>query len=296
MVDDAIPPDDVLDVLDAAVQLLDDEAGAFPAVAERARLLRERRAAGWTYTEIMTSGGGLSVIEGRAAAAAAHSATASRLRRAAALALRNEGLSTDRIAQLLQVSRQRISALLRSSGRWQAPTDDRPGRRHARELALTDQEYGLIAESIPHLVFVAAPDGSVCSINTRWSQYTGIKRETTHGWNWSMFLHPDDVEDALSNWRHAILTETAYSVECRVRAANGQFTWHTVRALPITAMAAGSSAGSAPRRPSTIADISPGIPALRTRTSPKPSARPSRARAPSRSPLPSPTSSSGSRG
>ena len=233
MVDDAIPPDDVLDVLDAAVQLLDDEAGAFPAVAERARLLRERRAAGWTYTEIMTSGGGLSVIEGRAAAAAAHSATASRLRRAAALALRNEGLSTDRIAQLLQVSRQRISALLRSSGRWQAPTDDRPGRRHARELALTDQEYGLIAESIPHLVFVAAPDGSVCSINTRWSQYTGIKRETTHGWNWSMFLHPDDVEDALSNWRHAILTETAYSVECRVRAANGQFTWHAVRALPI---------------------------------------------------------------
>lgn len=63
-----------------------------------------------------------------------------------------------------------------------------------RALAITDADFELIAESIPHIVWVAAPDGAVEYFNHRGTQYTGLPYGAADGWEWLALIHPDDVQ------------------------------------------------------------------------------------------------------
>ena len=96
-----------------------------------------------------------------------------------------------------------------------------------------DPDFELIAESIPHIAFIAAADGSTEYFNQRGTQYTGLPREANAGWAWTSMLHADDVERVVEAWRDAIACEAPYSVEYRLRDAAGEFRWHLVSAMPV---------------------------------------------------------------
>lgn len=105
--------DEVLDAMDALLDAVNRATVELGEVAGRADSVHGDRARGATYGQILTHSGPLvpaQVTETLAALAAA----GSRLRRAEARALYAEGLSMDNIARLFRVSRQRISALLRT--------------------------------------------------------------------------------------------------------------------------------------------------------------------------------------
>jgi PAS domain S-box-containing protein len=95
-----------------------------------------------------------------------------------------------------------------------------------------EQPY-LITESIPHLVWVAGPDGATQYINRRWQQYTGLSPGEAMGWDWQSAIHPDDVPQALELWRRALRTGETYAAEFRLRGADGVYRWHIDRALPL---------------------------------------------------------------
>jgi PAS domain S-box-containing protein len=90
-----------------------------------------------------------------------------------------------------------------------------------------------IADSIPHIVWLAGPDGSTQYFNRRGSEYTGVGREANYDWRWTSAVHPDDAERAQSSWAHAVKTHVRYAGEHRVRRADGAFRWHEFRALPV---------------------------------------------------------------
>ncbi|MDT7784154.1 MAG: hypothetical protein QOF58_2573, partial [Pseudonocardiales bacterium] len=75
----------------------------------------------------------------------------------------------------------------------------------------------LIAESIPHIVWTASPDGATTYFNRQGTDYTGWPRETNYEWNWVTLVHPEDAERAAQAWLHATLTGTDYSLEYRIR-------------------------------------------------------------------------------
>jgi PAS domain S-box-containing protein len=95
-----------------------------------------------------------------------------------------------------------------------------------------DQAY-LIAECIPHLVWVADPGGATQYVNRRWQQYTGLSPGKAMGWDWQSAIHSDDLPHALEQWRRAVRTGEPYSVEFRLRGADGVYRWHIDRALPL---------------------------------------------------------------
>src|ERR1700742_1233451 len=79
-----------------------------------------------------------------------------------------------------------------------------------------DQRYAeMIAESIPHIVWTASPDGATTYFNRQGTDYTGCPRETNYAWNWVTLVHPDDAERAAAAWRHAITTGTDFVEEYR---------------------------------------------------------------------------------
>ena len=99
--------------------------------------------------------------------------------------------------------------------------------------AVLDRQYAeMIAESIPHIVWTASPDGATTYFNRQGTDYTGCPRETNYEWNWVTLVHPEDVERAAQAWQHATMTGTDYLLEYRIRRFDGVFKWHAFRAIP----------------------------------------------------------------
>ena len=93
----------------------------------------------------------------------------------------------------------------------------------------------LVAESIPHIVWLSHPSGSTDYFNTRGTDYTGLPREANYGWRWLELVHLDDAERASLAWGHTTRTMTPFELTYRIRRSDGQFRWHAFRALPIRA-------------------------------------------------------------
>ena len=91
----------------------------------------------------------------------------------------------------------------------------------------------MIAESIPHIVWTASPDGATTYFNRQGTDYTGCPRETNYDWNWVTLVHPEDAERAAQAWQHATMTGTDFLLEYRIRRFDGVFRWHACRAIPL---------------------------------------------------------------
>jgi PAS domain S-box-containing protein len=98
---------------------------------------------------------------------------------------------------------------------------------------LSQEQAYLIAETIPHLVWVSGPDGATQYINRRWQAYTGVSVEQAMGWQWQHAIHPDDMPRTLALWRESLRTGQPYEAEFRLRRADGKYRWHIDRALPL---------------------------------------------------------------
>ena len=90
-----------------------------------------------------------------------------------------------------------------------------------------------LADTMPHLVWIARPDGYHEFYNKRWYDYVGKSFEQTKGAGWATVLHPDDVERSESRWKQAIETGEPYEIEYRFRSHDGDYRWFLGRALPL---------------------------------------------------------------
>jgi DNA-binding CsgD family transcriptional regulator len=106
--------DPVLDALDGLVRALRDNQSRIEATIARAERIREQRDEGLSYREIESGVDRPLIVELTRDNLAALVEAGSRLRRAEARALHAEGMTMEQIAELFGVTRQRVSALLRS--------------------------------------------------------------------------------------------------------------------------------------------------------------------------------------
>ena len=90
-----------------------------------------------------------------------------------------------------------------------------------------------VLDSIPHIVWVAAPDGSTTYVNDFCVDYTGRPREANYRWGWTGLIHPDDAEQAEHQWRAAVEAGTEFLTEYRIHRHDGIFRWHGLRARPL---------------------------------------------------------------
>ncbi|HEX2786121.1 MAG TPA: PAS domain-containing protein, partial [Ilumatobacteraceae bacterium] len=103
----------------------------------------------------------------------------------------------------------------------------------AASVTASEAGFRLIAESIPHIVWTAAPDGSTEYFNRQATTYAGSRVKTTYGWDWLALVHPDDADQASSTWKLAVRTHTPYHLDLRIRRSDGKYRWHAFHCLPI---------------------------------------------------------------
>jgi PAS domain S-box-containing protein len=100
-------------------------------------------------------------------------------------------------------------------------------------LRTSEAEFRLLAEAMPQIVWITRPDGGNIYFNQQWMDYTGLSIEESLGDGWNKPFHPDDQQRAWDAWQQATATVGVYSLECRLRRADGVYCWWLIRGAPV---------------------------------------------------------------
>jgi len=102
-----------------------------------------------------------------------------------------------------------------------------------RALRESEAKFRTFAQSMPHQVWTATPDGHADWFNETACAYTGKRLEQMAGIGWTRLVHPDDLADVTRRWAGAVARGTDFEAEFRMRGRDGGYRWHLSRAVPV---------------------------------------------------------------
>lgn len=106
-------------------------------------------------------------------------------------------------------------------------------RRVQQALRDSEAQFRTLAESIPHLAWMANADGHIFWYNQRWYEYTGTDLAQMEGWGWKSVHDPRLLDGVVARWRHSLDTGEPFELEFPLRRHDGVFRWHLTRATPV---------------------------------------------------------------
>lgn len=109
---------------------------------------------------------------------------------------------------------------------------DHPLQQAAQEQA-SETNLRLLADHLPQMVWSAHANGEFDFCNKRWLEFTGLPQEEFQQNGWRSVLHPEDLEQCLTEWAAAVSTGSPYCGERRFRSADGSYRWFLGKASPI---------------------------------------------------------------
>lgn len=97
-----------------------------------------------------------------------------------------------------------------------------------------ENEFGLLVDALPGLVWTALPDGNIDFLNQRWCEYTGLCLDDSIGSGWEAAIHPEDLPELLECRRFTIDSGEPREIEARLRRFDGEYRWFFFRSSPLT--------------------------------------------------------------
>ncbi len=107
--------------------------------------------------------------------------------------------------------------------------------RAERALRQSEAEFRTLAETMPQIVWATRADGGNIYFNQHWMDYTGMTLEESLGDGWNKPFHPEDRQRAWNAWQAAVAGASDYSLECRLRRADGVYRWWWIMGAPFRA-------------------------------------------------------------
>jgi PAS domain S-box-containing protein len=101
------------------------------------------------------------------------------------------------------------------------------------EAETREQQFRILANSIPQLAWMADNEGYIFWYNDRWYDYTGTTLEEMQGWGWQKVHHPDEVDRVVERIKVAFATGQPWEDTFPLRSKSGEYRWFLSRALPI---------------------------------------------------------------
>lgn len=113
------------------------------------------------------------------------------------------------------------------------PDADAQEQSARAEAQMCEQQFRLLANSIPQLAWMADHHGYIFWYNDRWYEYTGATLEEMAGWGWQKFHQPDEVERVIARIKFAFATGEPWEDTFPLRSRAGTYRWFLSLALPI---------------------------------------------------------------
>lgn len=106
--------------------------------------------------------------------------------------------------------------------------------RAQQEVVISERSFRLLADAVPQIIWITDNVGRNLFFNRQWHEYTGVPYDpaATAATVTSQFVHPDDAESTMLRFGEAQRLGTTFSVEHRIRRADGVYRWYLVRAEP----------------------------------------------------------------
>ena len=93
-------------------------------------------------------------------------------------------------------------------------------------IEASEKRFRTLAESIPNMIWAAAPDGQKNFFNKYFLDYTGLSFEELQDNGVSKIIFPGDLKKDLKLWNHALKTGEDFNMEKRIRRHDGTYRWH----------------------------------------------------------------------
>jgi PAS domain S-box-containing protein len=102
-----------------------------------------------------------------------------------------------------------------------------------RQLKEAEKRFQIVAEIVPAMMWTANDSGSFEWVNRRWCEYTGQTEQDAMGMGWLQAYYPDDIRKLPREWPQWSAAGERFSMETRIRGADGTYRWFLVRAEPL---------------------------------------------------------------
>jgi PAS domain S-box-containing protein len=118
--------------------------------------------------------------------------------------------------------------------RWCSLITDIDDQKRAEEaLRESEHEARLTLDTIPGLVAVLSPTGSVEKVGRQALEYFGRTLEELAAWGTSDTIHPEDLPGVIDAFTRALATGHPYEFSARFRRADGVYRWFQDRGCPL---------------------------------------------------------------
>ncbi|QJX46337.1 PAS domain-containing protein [Hymenobacter taeanensis] len=111
---------------------------------------------------------------------------------------------------------------------WSDTIETVAGRQLMREL----QPVPML-DALPHLAWLATPDGTVIHCNARWFSYTGAPEYVLADGGFIEYLHPDDRADAADAQLRHLPSGQSLELHLRWLGQDGRYRWYLDRVVPL---------------------------------------------------------------
>jgi len=99
-------------------------------------------------------------------------------------------------------------------------------------MGLVGQEYEMIVENAPSLIWRAGTDTKYNYFNKTWLSFTGRTMEQEVGNGWVTGVHMDDKKRYVSTYLENFNARTPFEMEYRLQRADGEWRWINSRGVP----------------------------------------------------------------
>jgi len=113
-------------------------------------------------------------------------------------------------------------------------TDIQEQKRAEQQLKESRENWRVLAETVPQLVWTTRSDGRLNYCNQHVRDLTQADFEQLWDYGWRQFLHPEDAERALTLRQHSLATGEPFENEHRLgNGQTGTYRWFLARAMPV---------------------------------------------------------------
>lgn len=99
----------------------------------------------------------------------------------------------------------------------------------------SERDFRMLANTAPQILWTADAEGNTDFLNDRWFEFTGSVEDEDSVKTWAVHVHPDDRNDAVTQWSRSVKSGREYWFEYRLETANPQekYRWVMVRGIPL---------------------------------------------------------------
>jgi PAS domain S-box-containing protein len=141
-------------------------------------------------------------------------------------------LTADQISALTALSRQVVTQL---ELRRKVTELEHLSQQHTTveaSLRESEERFRAIANSASVLIWVDDAKKQAVFFNQTWLDFTGRSLEQELGTGWETSVYPEDLQQCLDNYDKAFDAQLPYTIEYRLRRADGEYRWMLESGVP----------------------------------------------------------------